>query len=115
MTKPTGRAPGRPKGALNRVSRETRDKAAASGMLPHEFLLTFMRGEAVDGYTPSFAERLDAAKAAAPFFAPKLSAVNATMHKSDPREMSDEELTWHIRSVAAARGAEWPGDDEAIQ
>ena len=78
VTKPTGRAPGRPKGALNRVSRETRDKAAASGMLPHEFLLTVVRGEAVDGYTPSFAERLDAAKAAAPFFAPKLSSIEAT-------------------------------------
>lgn len=78
MTKPTGRAPGRPKGALNCVSRKTRDKAAASGMLPHEFLLTVVRGEVVDGYTPTFAERLEAAKAAAPFFAPKLSSIEAT-------------------------------------
>lgn len=88
MTKPTGR----PKGAANKASRETREKAAASGMLPHEFLLAVTRGEAVDGYVPSFAERLEAAKAAAPFYAPKLSAMEATLTRKSFVEMTDEEL-----------------------
>ena len=84
MTKPTGRAPGRPKGALNKASRETRERAAASGLLPHEFLLAVTRGEVVDGYVPSFAERMEAAKAAAPFYAPKLSAVEADLNHGGP-------------------------------
>ena len=35
--------------------------------------LQIMRGEAVDGTVPTFAELIDAAKAAAPYFAPKLA------------------------------------------
>lgn len=92
MTKPTGRAPGRPRGALNKASREQRERAATSGMLPHEFLLAVTRGEAIGGYVPSFAERLEAAKAAAPFFAPKLSAVEASVMHKPMHQMTDDEL-----------------------
>ncbi|WP_199235164.1 hypothetical protein [Azospirillum sp. TSA6c] len=66
---------GRKVGAVQKVAREAREKAAASGMLPHEFLLAIMRDE-VAGETPTFEQRLDAAKAAAPYYAPKLAAVS---------------------------------------
>ncbi|MCW6510966.1 hypothetical protein [Lichenifustis flavocetrariae] len=101
MTKPTGRAPGRPKGAINRASKEQRERAAASGMLPHEFLLSVTRGEAIGGYVPSFAERLEAAKAAAPFYAPKLSAVESTFVSKPIEQMTDDELTALIEMHAA--------------
>ena len=90
--------------------RETRDKAAASGMLPHEFLLAVTRGEAVDGYVPSFAERMEAAKAAAPFYAPKLSAVEADLNHGGPlvpvlnlnlHKLTDEQLEAYIRREEA--------------
>ena len=116
MTKLTGRAPGRPRGALNKASREQRERAAESGMLPHEFLLAVTRGETIGDYVPTFAERLEAAKAAAPFFAPKLSAVeadvqgihplvpvlNVTVGGNKPVDaMTDEELEALIRMHSA--------------
>lgn len=67
---------GRKVGAIQRVAREAREKAAATGMLPHEFLLAIMRDE-VEGESPTFEQRLDAAKAAAPYFAPKLASIEA--------------------------------------
>lgn len=67
---------GRKVGAVQKVAREAREKAAAAGMLPHEFLLAIMRDE-VEGVTATFEQRLDAAKAAAPYYAPKLSSVDA--------------------------------------
>lgn len=69
------RSAGRPAGAATRKTRELADKAAVSGMLPHEILLAIARGEVVGGHEPTFAERLDAAKSAAPYFAPRLAAV----------------------------------------
>ena len=67
---------GRPLGAATRRTREIADRAATAGELPHEFLLRIVRGEAIDGMVPTFADRLDAAKAAAPYFAPRLAAVD---------------------------------------
>lgn len=66
---------GRPKGTRNKRTQETIAKAEAAGMLPHEFLLAVSRGEAVGDYQPTFDERLEAAKAAAPYYAPKLAAI----------------------------------------
>lgn len=109
MTKPTGRPPGRPKGVANKASRETRERAAASGLLPHEFLLSVVRGEAIGGYVPSFGERLEAAKAAAPFYAPKLSAVEATLLHKPVERMSDEELQAIIDEETAALAASRAG------
>ena len=43
--------------------------------LPHEILLAIARGEAIDGHTPTLAERITAAKIAAPFYAPRLASV----------------------------------------
>ena len=74
---------GRPEGARNLWSREIADKAAASGLLPHEFLLAVARGERIpmpaDGadafHVPTIEQRLEAAKAAAPYFAARLAAI----------------------------------------
>lgn len=75
---------GRPKGSRNALSMAARAEAQATGLLPHEFLLAVTRGEAVDGYKPTFEDRLEAAKAAAPFYAPKLAStqIQATVTRS---------------------------------
>ena len=73
----------------------SREQAALSGMLPHEWLLKVMRGEGIEQrywevtrdkkgneinrtlkmqvVYPMFSERMDAAKSAAPFFAARLA------------------------------------------
>ena len=79
---------GRKKGTPNKVSRATVLKARKTGELPHEFLLRVMRGRdkfksvvvLADGKTksitryPTLAERFDAARVAAPYYAPRLVA-----------------------------------------
>ncbi len=88
-------AGGRPKGAKSSISHESRLAAQATGLLPHEWLLKVSRGEGIEhkrreiihninGVVISdkvvteiiyadFETRVDAAKAAAPFYAPKLA------------------------------------------
>lgn len=82
-------------------------KHADDGELPHELLLRVSRGDRIkigeaDGkpiyYIPSFEERVDCAKAAAPYFAPKLSAVEVV------RGATDAELLELIISFASAAG-----------
>lgn len=72
--------------AREKVSAEVVERAAATGMLPHEWLLAVMRGEQINHYAydsetqeiievivlPTFADRMEAAKSAAPYFANKL-------------------------------------------
>jgi len=87
---------GRPKGAISSVSMKAKAAAAESGMLPHEWLLMVSRGEPIEHHRlvvekdgdgkeihreyvkemayPDMDVRIDAAKAAAPFYAPKLAA-----------------------------------------
>ena len=48
---------------------------SADNRLPHEILLAIARGEVIDGHTPSLAERIAAARIAAPFYAPRLANV----------------------------------------
>lgn len=67
---------GRPKGAANKRTREVADKAAQDGITPLEYMLGRMRDESADR-----SERMDAAKAAAPYIHPKLSTVE---HTGDP-------------------------------
>ena len=55
-------------------------------LMPHEFLLKVARGETIDGHVPTFAERLDAAKQALPYFAPRLAPEPA-------RDDEEEKLT----------------------
>ena len=89
-----------------------REAAVATGELPHEFLLRVSRGgpitdvvaregiyEAVER-TPTFAERVDAAKAAAPFYAPKLASVAAQVET----EVSSEFAAFVRRIQESNRG-----------
>lgn len=86
---------GRPKGAVAKVTAKAREAAMETGLLPHEWLLKVSRGEGIEhkrwkiiydknGNEKSreliteevyadFPTRLDAAKAAAPFYAPRLA------------------------------------------
>lgn len=86
---------GRPKGTLAKVTAKAREAAMETGLLPHEWLLKVSRGEPIEqkrwvvqydktGKEKSreliteevyadFPTRIDAAKAAAPFYAPKLA------------------------------------------
>jgi hypothetical protein len=67
------------------------DAAKAVGQLPHEFLAAIARGETIDGHEPTFEERMDAAKHAAPYYAPKLANIEATVAVSS-HEAALEEL-----------------------
>lgn len=102
---------GRPKGTINRLARESREAARATGELPHEFLLRVSRGEVItrqvlqpDGSIAhvqeeyDFEARKDAAKAAAPYFAPKISTVEVI------RGVEDDELDAIIKELAAQTG-----------
>lgn len=89
------------------TARAAREWAYTTGELPHMFLLRVARGEEVKegGKKPSFEERVDAAKACAAFFAPKLQTVAVTdrEERDPPQELifneevleslSDAELT----------------------
>lgn len=87
---------GRKLGSLNKVSKRAREEAAATGELPHEFLLRIARGESIDGHAPAFNERIDAAKAAAPYFAPRLATTsidaNVRSENRSAAELTDGEL-----------------------
>ena len=65
---------GRQKGARNRATEEARAAAAASGIVPLDYMLAVMRDPAADH------KRRDAmAMAAAPYLHPRLSAIDAKL------------------------------------
>lgn len=74
---------GRKQGSISRMAKQARAKAEATGQLPHEFLLAVVRGEKMGKWTPKPAQRIDAAKAAAPYFAPKMAAAELIL-KGNP-------------------------------
>lgn len=108
---------GRKPGSSNRMSKAAREAARESGLLPHEILLSIARGhpqvlrvptgkQNEDG-SPEIEEKLvgvdlesikDAAKAAAPYYAPKLSTVETI------QGVSDDDLNEFIKSAAAEAG-----------
>ena len=63
---------GRKKGTRNKKTQALLDRAYKGGIMPVEFMLKVMRDR--KGYTP--AERMDAAKAVAPYLRPRLSSVD---------------------------------------
>lgn len=65
---------GRKPGAINKATAAAREKAEAEGIMPLSFMLNRMRDE-----TAPMAERMDMAKAAAPYVHAKLSTVEATI------------------------------------
>lgn len=86
---------GRKKGAVTKVTAATRAAAMQTGLLPHEWLLKVARGEEIEQKRwkvkfdkqgnevsrelitemihPDFTTRTDCAKAAAPYYAPRLA------------------------------------------
>lgn len=66
---------GKPKGAINKKSAARAAAAKASGMMPHEFLLAVAQGKTIDGYKPTFEDRMKCARDAAPYYASKLASV----------------------------------------
>lgn len=112
---------GRPLGSLNKLAREARAKAAQTGLLPHEILLDIARGNPqkeswtdqetgeiiVKHLPPAPMEmRVDAAKAAAPYFAPKISTVEVI------QGVGDEDLDSIIARAAAEAGVSIGVDGE---
>jgi len=102
---------GRPKGGHNRLAEEARKAAQATGKLPHEILLSIARGEPQEIQMPqadgtvkrelkavSLDDARDAAKAAAPYFAPKISTVEVI------HGVPDHELDSIIAQLAAEAG-----------
>ena len=57
---------------MNKLAKDAEQRAAASGILPLDYLLHVMRDTEEEG-----AKRLDAAKAAAPYIHPKRAPVDA--------------------------------------
>lgn len=65
---------GRKPGAVNKATKAAREMAEATGVTPLEFMLNRMRDEQAP-----MADRMDMAKAAAPFIHAKLSSVEASL------------------------------------
>lgn len=65
---------GRKPGSLNRLTKIVAAECAKTGQFPHEVLLRICRGERIESYEPTAHDRFRAAKAAAPYYAPKLRA-----------------------------------------
>lgn len=79
---------GRKKGGHNKVTEEAIKKAEAGGIMPLDFMLQIMRNE-----DEEITRRLDAAKAAAQYVHPKLTAVQVegqidsnVEHSVDPKQ-----------------------------
>ncbi len=116
---------GRPKGSLSKIAAEAREKAQATGLLPHEILLSVARGEAqfkevVDPKTGEITRvrehydlpiRLDAAKAAAPYYAPKISTVEVITGVPDAElDLIIAQLAREAGISAGASGEESEGE-----
>ncbi len=107
---------------LAEMAARAQEAELAQQELPHLFLLRVMRGEPIAQYyisdlgkivkmqwVPSKEERLDAAKAAAPYHAPKLQAVRHTGADDGPirvkEELTDVEVARRI-AFALLRGTQ---------
>ena len=80
---------GRRKGVPNKQTVARVSRAKASGMLPHEFLLAVSQGKTIDGHKPTYAERVDAAAKAAPYYAARLATVSHTGKDGGPIAFTD--------------------------
>lgn len=78
---------GRKVGQATAKTREIADKAIEDGVTPLEFMIAIMRDEGA-----TRAERLDMAKAAAPYIHPRLSAIEAAVKVTE----QVEEVRWSI-------------------
>jgi hypothetical protein len=122
----SGNPKGRPPGAINKFSASVIDKAAAEGLLPHEILLSFARGErqvhrkenpetgevVETGFYPDPDMRLTAANMAAPYFAPKLAQVQHKGVQKSADQVSDDEL---LRIATDIEPIDGSGRDDVIE
>jgi hypothetical protein len=107
---------------MSKLARDARLKAERTGLLPHEILLDIARGNPqkeswtdqetgeiiVKHLPPAPMEmRVDAAKAAAPYFAPKISTVEVI------QGVGDEDLDSIIARAAAEAGVSIGFDGES--
>lgn len=76
-----GRRPGsgRKKGSATQKTRDIANRAAEEGLTPLEYMLSVMRDESLER-----AERMDAAKSAAPYIHPKLSTTVLSGDEKNP-------------------------------
>jgi hypothetical protein len=79
---------GRPKGAVNKVTKEERERIASEGILPLDYMLKIMR----DARYPK-ARRDEMAKAAAPYLHAKLSSVEVSNKKGEALKLVSEQMT----------------------
>jgi hypothetical protein len=121
----SGNPNGRPAGLKNRLSQTNIEMAQATGLLPHEILLSFARGEPqihrvvnpitkeVDEHTiyPDLDMRLTAANMAAPYFAPKLAQVQHKGIQKSADQVSDDEL---LRIATDIEPIDGSGRDDVI-
>ena len=81
---------------------DIRRRAALSGDLPHEFLLKVARGDMFYHggvkIRPTIEMRIDCAKAAAPYFAPKLAQLDLI------KNLTDDDLNAIIENAATEAG-----------
>lgn len=116
-----GPGPGRPKGSLNKRTKQRIEAAEATGLLPHEILLSIARGEPqmevhvnpitnerVVQYTApaDLPQRLQAATSAAPYYAPKLQTVEVI------QGLNDDSLDSLIAQLASEAGISLAADGE---
>jgi hypothetical protein len=89
---------GRQKGARNRATDEACAAAAASGILPLDYMLSVMRDPAADH------KRRDAmAMAAAPYLHPKLTAMDAKLSPAAGAAIPEEPSSIRIEFVVPNR------------
>lgn len=79
---------GRKPGSATRKTREIAEAALTEGITPLEYMLSIMRDE-----TENKANRMDMAKAAAPFIHPKLSSVEAKIDATVDATVSEVRRT----------------------
>lgn len=101
---------GRPVGSMNKLASQAIEQAKLGGKLPHELLLDVARGEPMhrmvlkrgllieEPEAYDFQTRVDAMKAAAPYYAPKISTVEVISG------VPDNELDAIITRLAAETG-----------
>ena len=84
---------GRPLGSVSKLSATAVAHAKSTGELPHEFLLRVVRGECIDGLVPTLEQRISAAVSAAPYFAPRLAAVEQRIETNLRAVVSSKPMT----------------------
>jgi hypothetical protein len=127
---------GRPRGLKNVMTDLARAEAKLAGMLPHEFLLAVVRGDTIRqrvvnnvinkqgkvigqeiqefDVIPDFQMRVDAAKAAAPYYAPRLATQVVTIRGREDvlNQLSDDQLDQAIKTLTSSGTRKKHGDGE---